>query len=266
MSASRARPVGKRRVRPAHLVSPPCVHRAAQPTRGRTRSPDHGPGPDRYGCRRCPLPCPPVADQATFAGPGDAVHGPAVLRRPAHDAQPLRRRGPRAGDLPEGLPGLRGLPGGHEPQGLAVPHPHQHLHQLLPVQEAPARRDRARRGRGPLPLPPPGRPRGGPGRPQRRGRADGLVHRRRGEGRHRGPPGEVPPGRAARRRRGFLLQGDRRDPRHPDRHGDEPAAPGKKGAPEGVVRLRPRPRARRPPRATPTADRDRRRPPTTDRR
>ena len=54
----------------------------------------------------------------------------------------------------------------------------------------------------------------------------------------RGAPGELPHGRAARRRRGVLLQGDRRDPRHPDRHGDEPAAPGKKGAAEAVVRLR----------------------------
>ena len=60
----------------------------------------------------------------------------------------------------------------------------------------------------------------------------GLVHRRRGEGRHRDAPGAVPHGRAARRRRGLLLQGDRRDPRHPDRHGDESAASGKKGAPE----------------------------------
>ena len=40
------------------------------------------------------------------------------------------------------------------------------------------------------------------------------------------------------RRRGVLLQGDRRDPRHPDRHRDVPAAPGKKGDAEGVVRVR----------------------------
>ena len=49
----------------------------------------------------------------------------------------------------------------------------------------------------------------------------------------RGPARAVPAGRAAGRRRGVLLQGDRRDPRHPDRHGDEPAASGKKGAAEG---------------------------------
>ena len=44
----------------------------------------------------------------------------------------------------------------------------------------------------------------------------------------RGPSRAVPHGRAAGRRRGLLVQGDRRDPRHPDRHGDEPPAPGKK--------------------------------------
>ena len=42
----------------------------------------------------------------------------------------------------------------------------------------------------------------------------------------------------ARRRRGLLLQGDRRDARHPDRYRDVPAAPGKKGDAEAVVRLR----------------------------
>ena len=51
--------------------------------------------------------------------------------------------------------------------------------------------------------------------------------------------------RAARRRRGLLVQGDRRDPRHPDRHGDVPAASGKKGDAEAVVRLRHRARAAR---------------------
>ena len=37
---------------------------------------------------------------------------------------------------------------------------------------------------------------------------------------------------------GFRLQGDRRHPRHPDRYGHVPAASGKKGAPEAVVRVR----------------------------
>ncbi len=50
-------------------------------------------------------------------------------------------------------------------------------------------------------------------------------------------PEHLPHGGAAGRRRRLLLQGDRRDPRHPDRHGDEPAAPGKKGAAEAVVRV-----------------------------
>ena len=46
--------------------------------------------------------------------------------------------------------------------------------------------------------------------------------------------------RAACRRRGFLLQGDCRDPRHPHRNGHEPTAPGKKRrSPAVVVRLRP---------------------------
>ena len=72
---------------------------------------------------------------------------------------------------------------------------------------------------------------------QRRRRADGLLHRCRGQGGRRVAPGAVPHGRAAGRCRGFLLQGDRRDPRHPDRNGDESAAPGKKGAPEAVVRV-----------------------------
>ena len=73
----------------------------------------------------------------------------------------------------------------------------------------------------------------------------GLLHRRRGEGGARVAARAVPHGRAAGRRRGLLLQGDRRDPRHPDRHRDEPAASGKKGAAEAVVRVRRRTRARR---------------------
>ena len=58
----------------------------------------------------------------------------------------------------------------------------------------------------------------------------------------RGPARAVPDGRAAGRRRGVLLQGDRRDPRHPDRHGDEPAASGKKGAAEAGCTSSPRAR------------------------
>ena len=70
-----------------------------------------------------------MADQATFADQAMAVHGFAVLGRAAHDPEPGRRRGPRAGDLPQGVPRVRRLPGGHQPQGLALPDPHQHVHQ-----------------------------------------------------------------------------------------------------------------------------------------
>ena len=93
--------------------------------------------------------------------PRDALHGRAVLGRAAHDAQPLRRRGPRPGDLPPRVPRVRRLPGGHEPQGLALQDPHQHVHQHLPGEEASPRRGRPRRQRGLLPVPPAGRPRGG---------------------------------------------------------------------------------------------------------
>ena len=90
----------------------------------------------------------------------DAVHVAALLGCIADDAQPLRRGGPRAGDVPPRVPRVRWLPGGHEPQGLALQDPHQHVHQLVPVEEASPRRGRARHHRGLLPLPPPGRPRG----------------------------------------------------------------------------------------------------------
>ena len=65
-----------------------------------------------------------------------------------------------------------------------------------------------------------------------------TIHRRSGEGGARGVAREIPDPRAARRRRRFLVQGDRRDPGRPHRYGDEPAASWKKGAPEGVVRIR----------------------------
>ena len=100
----------------------------------------------------------------------DAVHVRAVLGSAAHDAQPVRRRGPRAGDLPARLPRVRRVQGGHQPQGLALQDPHEHLHQLLPGEEAPARPGRPRRQRGLLPVPPPRRARGGGGRPHPRDR------------------------------------------------------------------------------------------------
>ena len=58
-------------------------------------------------------------------------------------------------------------------------------------------------------------------------------------------PGELPAAGAAGRRGGIRLQGDRRDPRHPDRDRDVASAPGKKGDAEGVVRVCPHPRAGR---------------------
>ena len=97
----------------------------------------------------------------------DAVHVGAVLGRAAHDPQPVRRRGSRAGDVPPRLPRVRRVQGGHEPQGLALQDPHQHLHQLVPGEEAPARAGRPRRHRGLLPVPPPRRARGGGGRAAR---------------------------------------------------------------------------------------------------
>ncbi len=84
----------------------------------------------------------PFVDQLYAAGAAD-------------DAQPRRRRGPGAGDVPEGVRRLPPVRRGHQPQGLAVPHPHQHLHQLVPAAAAAARpgadrgdhRLAARRGR-----------------------------------------------------------------------------------------------------------------------
>ena len=129
--------------------------------RGPRRPPVRGPRRGRE-TSQSPVMVSAVADQAKFTDAGDGVHAVAVLGGAAHDPQPRRRRGPRPGDLPQGLPGVRQLPGGHQPQGVALPDPHQHLHQLLPVEEAPARADRARRRRGPLPVPPSGRPGGAP--------------------------------------------------------------------------------------------------------
>ena len=65
-----------------------------------------------------------------------------------------------------GVPRLRRLPRGHEPQGVALQDPHEHVHQPVPGQEAPARPGRPRRRRGLLHLPAARRARGG-----RRGRA-----------------------------------------------------------------------------------------------
>ena len=50
-------------------------------------------------------------------------------------------------------------------------------------------------------------------------------------------PGQLPHRRPAGRRRGLLLQGDRRDHRRPHRDGHEPDPPGKKGPAEGVASI-----------------------------
>ena len=172
----------------------------------------------------------------------DAVHVCPLFGRAAHDAQPVRRRGPRAGDVPARLPRVRWVQGRHQPQGLALQDPDQHLHQLVPGEEASPRRGRPRRHRGLLPVPPPRRARGGGGGPHPRDRGAREHPRRGGEGGARGAAGAVPDGRAARRRRRLLLQGDRRDHGCAHRHGHEPAAPWKKAAPGAVVGLRSRTR------------------------
>ena len=71
-----------------------------------------------------------------------------------------------------------------------------------------------------------------------RGPVPRPVHRRRGQAGARGPARELPAAGDPRRRRGLLVQGDRRDARHPDRHRDVAAAPGKKSDAARVVRLR----------------------------
>ena len=67
-----------------------------------------------------------------------ALPRPALRRGDADDPQPGRRRGPRAGDLREGLRVVPPVPARHQPQGLALPDPDQHLHQQLPQEAAPA--------------------------------------------------------------------------------------------------------------------------------
>ncbi len=58
-------------------------------------------------------------------------------------------------------------------------------------------------------------------------------------------PGRLPDGRPAGRRRGILVQGDRRDHRRADRHGHEQDPPWKKSPAEGVGRCRKSTRPRR---------------------
>ena len=166
---------------------------------------------------------------------GDAIRAAAVQRGAAHDPQPVRRRRPRAGDVPARLPQLRRIRGRHQPARLAVPHHDQHVHQHLPRQAAPADRDRARRRRGPVPVPPDRQPRRARAAAPRT-RCSTCSPTTRSRRRSRSCP-SVPAARAARRRRGVLLQGDRRDARHPDRYRDVAAPSGKKSDAEEVERL-----------------------------
>ena len=64
-----------------------------------------------------------------------------LRRRDADDPEPVRRRGPGPGDLPAGVPRIRRVPGGHEPEGVALSDPHEQLHQHL-SQEAARAADR----------------------------------------------------------------------------------------------------------------------------
>ena len=81
----------------------------------------------------------PGAARAIRARRGaDAVQ--PVRRGPAHDAEPGRRRGPGAGDLPARLPGVRRVQGGHQPEGVALSDPHEQLHQHLPQEAASSHR------------------------------------------------------------------------------------------------------------------------------
>ena len=88
------------------------------------------------------------ADRRALRGAGAAVHRPAVRRGPAHDEEPRRRARPRAGDVRQGVRRIRAVHAGHEPQGVAVPHPHEHLHQQLPQEAARALSGHDRRARG----------------------------------------------------------------------------------------------------------------------
>jgi dolichyl-phosphate-mannose-protein mannosyltransferase len=69
---------------------------------------------------------------------------PAVSRRAPDDAEPHRRRGPGAGDVGQGVRGVRPVHAGHQPPGLAEQDPDHHLHQRVP-QAAPRAAAGARR-------------------------------------------------------------------------------------------------------------------------
>ena len=170
----------------------------------------------------------------------DAAARPALRRRPADDAQPGRRRGPRAGDLPQGVRRVRHVPRGHQPQGLALPDPHQHLHQRLPPQAAAAA---AVAHGGDLRLADrPGERAHLAGAAVGRGRGARPAPGRRRQGRAAAAARRLPDGGLPRRRRGLRVQGDRRHHGHAHRHGDVAAAPRPPSAARPAHRHRPRAR------------------------
>ena len=139
------------------------------PTRAAARSSNGGPRSwtrPRAGLRagvanrdRGPVPCtrwPTRREFAELAMPYMSALYSAALRmtRNPSDAEDLVQE-----TYLRAYRGLRRVPRGHEPQGLALQDPHEHVHQHLPGQEAPSRRGRPRRHRGLLPLPPPRRAR-----------------------------------------------------------------------------------------------------------
>ncbi len=113
---------------------------------------------------------------------------------------------------------------GHEPQGVAVPHPHEHVHQQLPQEPARAVPGHDRRPRGLA-----ARRRrvahAGTLDPLGRGRGDRPPAGQRRQGGAAGDPRGLPSGGLPRRRRGLLLPGDRRHHEDTRRHRDEPTAP-----------------------------------------
>jgi hypothetical protein len=64
-------------------------------------------------------------------------HGHVFLRAAA-DPQSHRRDGSAPGNRAPGVSGIPSVPGGNEPEGLAVPDPHEHVHQQLPQTPAGA--------------------------------------------------------------------------------------------------------------------------------
>ena len=152
---------------------------------------------------------------------GAPAPGGPLRRGAAHDAQREGRRRSGAGGAAARLPVLRHVRGGHQLQGLAVPHPDQRVLQSVPRARARARRD-DRGGvvvRQPRTVPERRRRR----RPRLRDRAarpHGLGGRREGA---RGRAARLQAGGGARRSRRLLVQGDRRDHGLPGRDGDEPA-------------------------------------------